>query len=106
MRQPAKSVLKRKLVLHDGAILQFVVWELLEPLPGSATATSTGYSMAVTVKTLSGTTTNAAREITGITKTKKSVTSSGTWIRSIKTFLPTWNGTGERGINELSRICY
>ena len=36
MRQPAKSVLKRKLVFDDGAILQFVVWELPEPLPGSS----------------------------------------------------------------------
>ena len=36
MRQSAKSVLKRKLVLHDGSILQFVVWELPEPLPDSS----------------------------------------------------------------------
>ena len=36
MRHPAKSILKRKLVLADGAILQFVVWELPLPLPGSS----------------------------------------------------------------------
>lgn len=36
MGQPAKSVLRRKLVLRDGAIIQFVVWELPEPLPGSS----------------------------------------------------------------------
>lgn len=36
MKRKAKLLINRKLSLDDGAIIQAVVWELPEPLPGSA----------------------------------------------------------------------
>ena len=35
MKQRAQKLMNRKLSRDDGSILQFVVWELTEPLPGS-----------------------------------------------------------------------
>jgi uncharacterized protein DUF6516 len=35
MKRKAKIFINRKVVLNDGAIIQAVVWELPEPLPGS-----------------------------------------------------------------------
>lgn len=36
MKRKAKIFINRKVVLNDGAIIQAVVWELPEPLPGSS----------------------------------------------------------------------
>jgi len=35
MKRRAQKVMNRKLSRDDGSILQFIIWELLEPLPGS-----------------------------------------------------------------------
>ena len=35
MKRKAKIFIDRKVVLNDGAIIQAVLWELPEPLPGS-----------------------------------------------------------------------
>jgi hypothetical protein len=35
MKRRAKRLMSRKFSRDDGSILQFVVWKLLEPLPGS-----------------------------------------------------------------------
>lgn len=36
MKGKAKTLINRKVILDDGAIIQAVVWELPEPLPGSS----------------------------------------------------------------------
>lgn len=35
MKRPARILINRKLVYDDGSILQAVIWELPDPLPGS-----------------------------------------------------------------------
>jgi hypothetical protein len=99
--------MNRKLSRGDGSILQFIIWELLEPLPGSAHRYKYRFYYGREGIPIVRYDNERARGIIGTREDGKNRTPSSTWTPFYRTSSGTWRNSNNSGDgNGQQGFCY